>query len=360
MHYRFGFLLLCFVTLMILPIHLEARYFARWHTTMGDFTAELRDDIAPITANNFIDLANDGFYDGLHFHRVVDDFVIQDGDPSGNGTGGPGYTIADEFNVGLHHDIPGMLAMANTGQPHSAGSQYYITLVPYPSLDGHYAIFGKVIQGLDVVQAIGDVPVSANDVPLTPVYINTLEILGLVINSVSPADSVLTYDLQNPYPFIMEAFGLITNATFQWFLDGVLQAQTDFLYEPVFTSTGNHEVKCTTSDGTVDYTFTWHVTVSGVANNDTVEPSPNLIVSPNYPNPFHETTALLYQSKSNAPMQINVYDIRGRLISHESNIIPRKGTNRWTWDAKNEAPGVYLFEFKTGNDSKVVVGIHIN
>jgi cyclophilin family peptidyl-prolyl cis-trans isomerase len=359
MHFKYWFFLFIISTFLFIPFTLQARYFARWHTTMGDFTAELRDELAPITANNFINLAYDHFYDGLRFHRIIHDFVIQDGDPLGTGFGGPGYTIADEFNVGLHHDVPGILAMANTGQPHSGGSQYYITLTPRPSLDGHYSIFGKVIQGMDIVQAIGAVPADTLGHPYTQVYINTLEILGLVINSVSPADSVVTYDIQNPYPFIMEAYDLITNANFQWFEDDILQPETDFLYTPHFTSTGEHTIKCITSDETVSWAFTWHVSLTGTANEDTVTPNSNFIVSKNYPNPFRLMTAFTYHSKMNDLLQINVYDIRGRLITHEDTFSHKQGGNQWIWEAKDAAPGVYLFEFKRATESKVVKGILI-
>jgi len=112
---------------------------------------------APITVENFIKLAKRGFYDGLSFHRVEPGFVVQGGDPNGNGSGGPGYTIKGEFSKTLHH-VEGTVAMARTGEPDSAGSQFYICLAPAPFLDAHYAIFGQVVEGMDVVHqiAIGD------------------------------------------------------------------------------------------------------------------------------------------------------------------------------------------------------------
>ena len=103
----------------------------RFSTTLGDFTAELFEDKAPKTAQNFIDLAEKGFYDGVIFHRVIDDFMIQGGDPTGTGMGGPGYQIDDEFGPGLKHDGEGILSMANAG-PNTGGSQFFITLVPTP------------------------------------------------------------------------------------------------------------------------------------------------------------------------------------------------------------------------------------
>lgn len=112
---------------------------------------------APLTVDNFIKLANKGFYDGLTFHRVIPKFMAQGGDPLGDGTGGPGYTIKDEFNSRKH--VAGTVAMARTTEPNSAGSQFYICFEPQPHLDGQYTVFGQVIEGMDVVNQIqqGDV-----------------------------------------------------------------------------------------------------------------------------------------------------------------------------------------------------------
>lgn len=138
-------------------------------TTVGTFKFELYTDQAPQTAQNFIDLANQGFYNGLTFHRVVKGFVIQGGDPKGDGTGGPGYQIKLEIAPDLKHDGPGVVAMARAQDPDSAGSQFYITLAAADFLDGRYAIFGRVTEGLPVVQAIGQVPVGPHDRPLEAV-----------------------------------------------------------------------------------------------------------------------------------------------------------------------------------------------
>jgi len=195
------------IVLTSLPFSLSGRCFARWWTTLGTFTADLRDEIVPITAGNFITLTNSGFYNGLHFHRVMAGFVIQDGDPLVTVFGGSGYTIQDEFSPLLHHDSAGILAMAKTSLPNSAGSQYYITLSPQPSLDGRYAIFGKVFEGLDVVQAIGLVPVDASNHPINNVFIDSLKILDMMILDISPnPDSVVVFDSLTPIPFAIEAF----------------------------------------------------------------------------------------------------------------------------------------------------------
>ncbi|MBI2937385.1 MAG: peptidylprolyl isomerase [Thaumarchaeota archaeon] len=135
-------------------------------TSKGTMEFVLYEDKAPITTKNFITLANKGFYDNTIFHRIVHDFVIQGGDPAGTGMGGPGYTIDDEFNTGLNHDVKGMLSMANTGQPHSSGSQFFVTLTPQPNLDGGYSVFGKLTKGEDVLDAIGSVQTDPYDKPL--------------------------------------------------------------------------------------------------------------------------------------------------------------------------------------------------
>ena len=141
-----------------------------FETTQGTFTAEMFEDVAPITAGNFIKLAREGYYDGLIFHRVIDGFMIQGGCPQGTGTGGPGYQIQDEFAPGLAHTNSGIFSMANAG-PNTGGSQFFITLAATPWLDGKHAIFGKVTQGLDVVQAIGKTATRPGDRPVEDIVI---------------------------------------------------------------------------------------------------------------------------------------------------------------------------------------------
>ncbi len=133
-------------------------------TSVGDIKIKLYMDVAPITAGNFKELIEQGFYDGIIFHRVIDGFMIQGGDPSGTGTGGSGKTIPDEFGEGLKHNKKGILSMANSG-PNTGTSQFFITLVPTPHLDGKHAIFGEVIEGMDVVEKIGKVTTDARDKP---------------------------------------------------------------------------------------------------------------------------------------------------------------------------------------------------
>jgi peptidyl-prolyl cis-trans isomerase B (cyclophilin B) len=127
-------------------------------TKKGDIRIQLHDDKAPKTVANFEKLANEGFYNGLKFHRVIKDFMIQGGCPKGTGTGGPGYTFKDEFHRDLRHDKAGVLSMANAG-PNSNGSQFFITHGPQPHLDNKHSVFGQVIGGQDIVNKIqqGDV-----------------------------------------------------------------------------------------------------------------------------------------------------------------------------------------------------------
>ena len=126
---------------------------ATLHTNHGAIELELFDEDAPKTVENFRKLAADGFYDGVIFHRVIKDFMVQGGDPTGTGTGGPGYRIPDEVHPDLRHNRPGILSMANAG-PNTGGSQFFITHVATPWLDDRHAVFGEVVEGMEVVNAI--------------------------------------------------------------------------------------------------------------------------------------------------------------------------------------------------------------
>lgn len=148
----------------------------KFTTNMGVFVAEMFEDKAPLTTKNFIDLVGKGFYDGLIFHRVIDGFMIQGGDPTGTGMGGPGYQIKDEFGEGLKHDDEGILSMANAG-PNTAGSQFFITLDATPWLDGHHAVFGKIVEGMDRVRLIGVVPTDRMDRPKEAVVMEKVEVV---------------------------------------------------------------------------------------------------------------------------------------------------------------------------------------
>ena len=164
--------------------------FARFDTTEGSFTIRLFDQEVPNTVANFVGLAegtkawadpNTGekktapFYDGIIFHRIIDGFMIQGGDPLGQGIGGPGYTFADEFHPKARHNKAGMLSMANRG-PNTNGGQFFITLAPTPHLDDRHSVFGEVVEGMDVVQKIGTTATNDRDRPLTDIAIQTIKI----------------------------------------------------------------------------------------------------------------------------------------------------------------------------------------
>jgi cyclophilin family peptidyl-prolyl cis-trans isomerase len=145
-------------------------------TTKGDILVDLYAKEAPKTVENFMKLAKKGFYDGIIFHRVIPQFMVQTGDPTGTGMGGPGYTFADEFSPKLKHDKPGVLSMANSG-PNTNGSQFFITEVPTPWLDGRHSIFGQVTSGMEVVKAIVSTPRDSSDKPLETIAMKKVTVL---------------------------------------------------------------------------------------------------------------------------------------------------------------------------------------
>ena len=165
--------------------------YAHFTTSEGNFTARLFDEEVPNTVANFTGLAdgskewtdprtgsktNARYLDGTVFHRVIEGFMIQGGDPLGQGTGGPGYTFADEFTPKLRHDKAGLLSMANRG-PNTNGGQFFITLAPTSWLDGKHSIFGEIVEGMDVVKKIGSTPTTKpGDRPLKPITIQSVTI----------------------------------------------------------------------------------------------------------------------------------------------------------------------------------------
>jgi len=163
---------------------------ATLHTTEGDIEIELFDERAPRTVENFVGLATgdcewedpetgktrtDPLYSDIPFHRIIDGFMVQTGDPTGTGRGGPGYTFDDEFHPELRHDSAGIVSMANHG-PDTNGSQFFITLAAQPHLDDRHAVFGEVVDGMDVVEAIGNVPTDGDDRPTEPVTLESVTI----------------------------------------------------------------------------------------------------------------------------------------------------------------------------------------
>jgi peptidyl-prolyl cis-trans isomerase A (cyclophilin A) len=163
---------------------------ARFSTTEGSFSVRLFGDQAPKTVDNFVSLAEGSrewtdprthkktttpYYDGVIFHRVIKGFMVQTGDPLGQGIGGPGYTFADEFHPSLRHDREGIVSMANAG-PNTNGGQFFITLGPTPHLDDRHSVFGEVTEGMDIVRRIGSAPTGSQDRPTTEIGIETVTI----------------------------------------------------------------------------------------------------------------------------------------------------------------------------------------
>jgi len=146
-------------------------------TTLGDIYADLNETEAPKTVENFVTLAKKGFYDGIIFHRVIPGFMIQTGDPTGTGMGGPGYQFPDEFSKKLRHSEAGVLSMANSG-PNTNGSQFFITDAATPWLDDHHSVFGKVTQGMDVVQKIAQAQRDRQDKPVQKIVMNKVVVLS--------------------------------------------------------------------------------------------------------------------------------------------------------------------------------------
>lgn len=220
----------CFIISLLVGLlfssNANSQTLVQWYTSMGDFNVQLREDLVPNTAQNFIDLTNANFYDTLLFHRVIEGFMIQDGCPIGDGTGGPGYTFNDEFHPLLNYNEAGVLSMANSG-PNTNGSQYFITVAPTTWLNNLHAVFGKVIDGLDVVIAISEVETDANNRPLVDVVIDsirvitmgtkTLELTSPVIDDIFLANS----DLQ-----ISWASQFIADVNIEFSMDGGATWQT--------------------------------------------------------------------------------------------------------------------------------------
>jgi cyclophilin family peptidyl-prolyl cis-trans isomerase len=251
------FLIVCFAPVLHGADDKELR--AKFVTTEGIFEAKLFHKEAPLTVSNFVDLARKGFYNGLIFHRVIPNFMIQGGDPKGNGTGGPGYTFADEFHPALKHSKPGMLSMANSG-PNTNGSQFFVTVKETPHLDNRHSIFGEVVSGYDVVKKISEVK-ATNDRPNKDVKIATVEILGDWFKpmDVKKAKEMTQDDIKNVSKKPIEAllakigeaqgFGKVIQATFS---DGIGRGdQIQVRYTVNYTKSKGAQFigLCTVKDG---------------------------------------------------------------------------------------------------------------
>jgi peptidylprolyl isomerase len=217
-------LLLFCLTFVLSTKTVNAQTEITFYTTIGDFVVEAYDTLQPITAGNFIDLVNAEFYDGIIFHRVISGFMIQGGDPLGTGSGGPGYSIPDEFDT-LTSNVQKAISMANSG-PNTGGSQFFINLVDNLYLDPDFPVFGIVTSNFSVVQSIGLVPTDFNDKPLTDVImdsvrvtlvgphvgINALEKPSLNINIFpNPSDDYISITIDDQTTYINDYLLKITN-----------------------------------------------------------------------------------------------------------------------------------------------------
>ncbi len=246
-------------------------YYALWETSMGNIRVMLHNEIVPITAQNFINLAERGFYNNLVFHRVIENFMIQGGCPLGNGTGSPGYEFDDEFSPLLTHSFPGVLSMANAG-PNTNGSQYFITTVPTSWLDNKHAVFGRVVDGMDVVFDISKVPTNSDAHPLNEVVISSITISDYTptLNITSPtenqifvqddtiklewesqgiADLKIEFSADNGNSWTLLEDSLVAySSEFQWIAPGLSSAEclfklTDLQHSETFVVTNPFEIK---------------------------------------------------------------------------------------------------------------------
>jgi len=345
------FLILIILTI---PIMISAQTIVRWHTSMGNYTAELREDLVPITAYNFIDLTRSNFYDGLIFHRVVDGFVIQDGDPTGTGFGGSGTTIPLEIHPEMVHNAAGTIGMARSNDPNSASSQYYITLSPTPNLNGNYAVFGYVFDGMDVVQDIGNVDVDNNDHPIEDVFIDSIRVLTPNILLFDPPERDLEVNSGDESVFMVIAADLPIN--YIWEYDGNEIGDNTSVLQYIFNEGGDHQISCTVSGDTeYDYVKTWNIHVTGSSLEINVITNQELVLS-NYPNPFNPTTTISFSMNSEIKenSKLVIYDIKGRIINKFS-ILNNQSSIIWNGTDINNKPvssGIYLYKFISGNFEK--------
>ncbi|MCD4650943.1 MAG: peptidylprolyl isomerase [Candidatus Cloacimonetes bacterium] len=346
------FFLIVLVIVILLP--LSAERYAEWQTSMGCFRVELYNTLTPVTVNNFVTLAQANFYDNLIFHRVINGFMIQDGCPLGTGTGGPGYQIDDEFHPDLNHNSAGVLSMANAG-PDTGGSQYFITLNPQPHLNGAHAVFGNVIEGIDVVYAIGAVPTDNNDRPITPVTIDSIRIFDFQINGIDPLPGDVDLTAGESITFAVLGSGDDADPIFTWTFDGVNVGATPF-YFYTFNTEGEFNLICTVSDGTYSIDIEWHIVVEQTANEDTTIPFVSLFE--NYPNPFNPQTTIRFSLEQSAPVEMKLYNTRGRYVRTLLSETMSSGIHQVEWQGKDNngklvASGVYYCVLKTADNMMV-------
>lgn len=329
---------------------------ARWYTSMGDFEIKMREDLTPITVDNFASLTNDNFYDGLIFHRIIDDFMIQDGDPLGTGYGGPGYTIPDELNPEIVFDEPGVIGMANAG-PDTGGSQYFITLVPTTWLNDAHTAFGNVINGMDVVQAIGDVATDNNDHPVEDVTIDSIRIMTPQFFGIAPEENYLEIDVGSSEAFTM--FSMETGLEFSWFVDDELMDETSDMFIYTFNENGTHYVRAEVSNGDYVYIRNWEFEVTGTPNEqDSQSPEQRHFIY-SYPNPFNPETNIFFSLEEAATVKIDIFNCKGQLVRCLTEQEFAAGRQNLLWNGKGAndnklSSGIYYFSLEVDGIKKAM------
>ena len=317
---------------------------AKWYTSMGDFSVQLRGDLMPISTSNFVELTNDQFYDGFVFHRVIADFMIQDGCPLGNGTGGPGYTIDDEWNPLINFNEAGVLGMAKTSAPNSAGSQYFITVVPTTWLNEGYAAFGTVLEGMDIVNDISVVETLANDHPVVEVVIDSLRIITPQVISQYPVESEIELTDTVNGLFWVETFSDYNQ--FSWYVNDEMQDGDSFTFNYTFPENGEYEVKAMVEQNGFEEEIIWNVVVSALDSEEDLVLINRL--DQNIPNPFNPSTTIKFNLANAQSVQLDIYNSKGQLVKNLTSDSYGAGPHSVVWNGDNNSgssvgSGIYFY-----------------
>ncbi len=242
--------------------------------------------------------------------------------------------------------------MANTGQPNSAGSQYYITLAPQTHLDGSYAIFGYVIEGLDVVLEIGSVPTDGNNHPIEPVYIDSIRILTPQIEEFYPEENEFSVAIDSTVTFMVVSYD--ENIQYNWYVNDEDQQFNDFLFFYTFSEDGQFEIKCIVSnESDFDNEIIWNIT-AGTIDSDNYELEITNYQLSNYPNPFSSSTTISF-SLTTENNEISIYNLKGQKVRTIPVILSEvEGSIDWSGNDDSGNPvssGIYFYKLKSGKES---------
>ena len=245
--------------------------------------------------------------------------------------------------------------MANTGQPNSGGSQYFITVVPTPWLNGGYSAFGHITLGAEIVEEISEVPTDAYDKPLIDVVIDSIRIMTPQLYDFSPQEDTLYVNAGDPMAFAL--FCDDENVTYSWYVDDELQQTTIFIISLTLTVNGWHEVKGVTSNENYDLPKVWWVEISGGTDitNDVV--SNRTVLYQNIPNPFNPETNIRFYLKDTGFVSLEIYNIKGQLVRTLVNNVLPAGDHSFVWNGKDQngnkvASGIYLYSLRTKDISE--------